>query len=73
MTGRWNTMARRVGGTPVRPPQVTCPPVGATSPIATRSSVVLPAPFGPISTVGAPGMKLERDAVEDRERRARDS
>jgi hypothetical protein len=57
ITGRWNTMARRVGGTLRRPPKLTCPPVGSTSPMATRISVVLPPPFGPISTVGAPGAK----------------
>ena len=31
---------------------------GASSPIATRSSVDLPEPFGPISTVGAPGASV---------------
>ena len=56
MTGRCSTMARRAGGTLARPPHVTRPLVGWISPIATRSSVVLPAPFGPISTVGAPGI-----------------
>ena len=40
-------------------------------PMATRSSVVLPAPFGPISTVGAPGAIVKRHAVEDRHRAAR--
>src|SRR5262249_30405109 len=54
MTGRWNTIARRVGGASLRPPQVTRPPVGRTRPMARRSSVVLRAPFGPIRTVGAP-------------------
>ena len=29
--------------------------------------MVLPAPFGPISTVGAPGANRQRDAVEDRD------
>src|SRR5262249_40765431 len=37
-----------------RPPQLTRPRVGGTSPMMSRSSVVLPAPFGPISTVGDP-------------------
>src|SRR5258708_28061036 len=48
-------MARRSGGAGVTPSQVTRPADGGTSPIATRKSVVLPEPFGPISTVGAPG------------------
>src|SRR4051812_30122325 len=55
MTGRWNTMARLIGGTPATPPQVTWPCDGGNRPIAARNSVVLPEPFGPISTVGAPG------------------
>src|SRR5882724_11884986 len=55
ITGRWNTMARRTGGTSATPSQVTRPMDGGTRPIATRNSVVLPEPFGPISTVGGPG------------------
>src|SRR5437868_15509837 len=58
ITGRWNTMARRFGGASVTPSQVTRPADGGMSPIATRSSVVLPEPFGPISTVGAPGQMV---------------
>jgi hypothetical protein len=33
----------------VVPFTVTCPAVGRVSPASSRSSVVLPAPFGPIS------------------------
>ena len=42
------------------------PRVAGMSPMAARSSVVLPAPFGPIRTVGAPGAEGERNIVEDR-------
>src|SRR5262249_28810126 len=55
MTGRWNTMARRVPSVPLLPPQLIVPDVGATSPMPTRISVLLPEPFGPTSTVGPPG------------------
>ena len=41
-----------------RPPQVTRPEVGSIRPMARRISVVLPEPFGPISTVGAPGINV---------------
>ena len=58
ITGRWNTMARRFGDAFARPPQVTRPAVGSIRPMARRISVVLPEPFGPISTVGAPDMKV---------------
>jgi hypothetical protein len=54
IVGRWNTMARCVDAACSRPPQVTRPRVGGISPMMSRSSVVLPAPFGPISTVGDP-------------------
>jgi hypothetical protein len=54
ITGRWNTMARRAPSVSARPPQVMRPDVGANSPMASRISVLLPAPFGPTSTVGAP-------------------
>jgi hypothetical protein len=54
ITGRWNTIARRVGAASSRPPHVTRPREAAMSPMARRSSVVLPAPFGPMSTVGGP-------------------
>ena len=47
-------MARCVGATSSRPPQVTRPRVGGTRPMMSRRSVVLPAPFGPIRTVGDP-------------------
>src|SRR5262249_49431965 len=47
-------MARRRPSLSARPPQVTRPDVGATSPTASRISVLLPEPFGPTSTVGAP-------------------
>ena len=51
-----------VGGAPAsRPPQVTRPRGRRIRPMASRRSVVLPAPFGPISTVGAPGRDRERD------------
>ena len=47
-------MARCVGGECSRPPQVINPVVAGISPMAARSSVVLPDPFGPIRTVGWP-------------------
>src|SRR5260370_5262712 len=55
MTGRWNTMAQRAGPVLARPPHVTRPMVGETSPVARRSREDFPDPLGPISTVGAPG------------------
>ena len=55
ITGRWNTMARRVGAQSMRPPQVIRPELGAASPMQSRSRLVLPAPFGPTISVGAPG------------------
>src|ERR1043165_3607936 len=54
ITGRWNTMARLIGGTPATPSQVTWPRDGGIRPMARRNIVVLPAPLGPIRTVGAP-------------------
>src|SRR4051812_37234028 len=57
MTGRWKTMASRLPFVSASPPQVTRPAVGAMSPIAMRINVLLPDPFGPISTVGAPELK----------------
>ena len=54
IAGRWNTMARRIGGTSSRPPHVMRPREGVVRPIAIRSNVVFPEPFGPIKTVGAP-------------------
>ena len=53
-----------------RPPQVTRPREGAISPMARRSSVVLPAPFGPISTVGAPGRQASAKSGRGSSRRA---
>src|SRR5690242_18271174 len=47
-------MARRFGTPIAWPPQLRPPRDGARSPMARRSSVVLPEPFGPISIVGAP-------------------
>src|SRR5215475_6566166 len=47
-------MARRRPSLSARPPQVTRPALGAISPMASRISVLLPEPFGPTSTVGAP-------------------
>jgi hypothetical protein len=58
ITGRWNTIARRVGAMFSRPPQVTRPREAARRPMASRSSVVLPAPFGPMMTVGGPAANL---------------
>src|SRR5260370_17632185 len=55
MTGRWNTMAQRSHPVLTRPPHVTRPMVGKTSPVARRSREDFPDPLGPISTVGAPG------------------
>ena len=55
MTGRCNRIARRVGGDTSCPAQVTRPRETGISPIAARSSVVFPEPFGPIRTVGVPG------------------
>lgn len=51
-------MARRVGGTSSRPPHVTRPCDGVTKPIAARSNVLLPEPFGPTSTVGDPEVNV---------------
>ena len=51
-------MARRKGGDFARPPQVIRPRDGASSPIAARSNVVLPEPFGPIRMVGAPALNV---------------
>jgi len=58
ITGRWKTMARRVGGDSSRPSQIMCPREGGMRPMAARRSVVLPDPLGPIKTVGAPGRIL---------------
>src|SRR5690606_40266005 len=55
LAGRWNIITHRCGRSPVLPPQVTWPFVTGIRPIATRSKVVLPDPFGPIRNVGAPG------------------
>ena len=46
------------------------PRVGGTRPMAARSSVVLPAPLGPISTVGAPGaiVSVRRSRIVTRRR-----
>ena len=60
-------MARRVGGERSRPPQVIGRAVAGIRPMAARSSVVLPEPFGPISTVGCAGCELQRNAIEDRD------
>ena len=51
-------MARRVGGALSRAPHVTRPREGFARPMAARSSVVFPEPFGPISTLGAPGANV---------------
>ena len=48
-------MARCFKSEDSRPPQVMRPPLTGKRLIAARSSVVLPAPLGPISTVGGPG------------------
>ena len=48
------------------PPQVMRPRVTGISPMAARNSVVLPEPFGPIRTVGAPAAERQRNTVEDR-------
>jgi hypothetical protein len=58
ITDRWNTMARRNGGTSVLPPQVMLPWDGDTNPIAVRSMVVFPEPFGPINTVKGPDINV---------------
>src|SRR5258708_14077563 len=55
MPGRWTTMAQRSRPVLTRPPHVTRPMVGETSPVARRSREDFPDPLGPISTVGAPG------------------
>src|SRR5689334_8416273 len=54
MAGRWNTMAHRSGAITARPPRLTLPCDGCKRPIRRRSNVVLPEPFGPMRTVGAP-------------------
>ena len=67
MAGRWNTMARRIGGDLLAAaPGDAAARSGGSNPMRARSSVVLPEPFGPIRTVGAPG-GAERDAVENRD------
>jgi len=54
IVGCWNTIARRLGRPRPCPPQVTRPREGVMRPKAVRSKVVLPDPFGPMRTVGAP-------------------
>src|SRR5580704_7176849 len=54
ITGRWNTMARRLPSVWSWLPHVTRPRLGGTRPMARRISVLLPEPLGPIRTVGAP-------------------
>lgn len=51
-------MARRIGGTCSRPPHVMRPREGVERPMAVRSSVVFPEPFGPINTVGVPELNV---------------
>src|SRR3972149_9655495 len=48
-------MASRLPSVTALPPQLTRPDVGIMSAAARRNSVVLPAPWGPMTTVGAPG------------------
>ena len=56
--------ARKAGSWRGRLPfTVTWPSVGLASPVSIRSSVVLPAPFGPISAEIRPsGMVMEQSA-----------
>ena len=61
-------MARRVGGTSSRPPQVMRPCDGATRPIAARNSVVFPEPFGPTNMVGGPETSVRVSSIQDRHR-----
>ncbi len=66
MTGRWNTIACRRGpptSSGVR--QAIDPDVGRSKPWHSRSSTLLPAPFGPRMTVRAPRSIVTRDAVDD--------
>src|SRR5882757_1731324 len=58
MVGRWNMKPRREGGCRSRPAHVMRPLDGARRPMAILSKVVLPEPFGPISTVGLPAANL---------------
>ena len=51
-------MARRAVEAVSRPPQLMVPRVSGVRPMAARNSVVLPAPFGPISRVGAPACSV---------------
>ncbi len=62
---RWRVVSARANS---RPPQVMRPEVGAISPMAARNSVVLPEPFGPISTVGAPALIDSVTVIENRHR-----
>ena len=38
----------------------------AARPIAARSSVLFPEPFGPTKTVGGPGFSVSDDTIQDR-------
>ena len=52
--------ARDVSGTS----SSTEPELGRSKPVMTFTSVVLPAPFGPMSPTTSPGGEVERDALE---------
>ena len=67
-SSRWKvrampSRARRCGRLPRRstPSRTTRPAVSACRPVMTLNSVVLPAPFGPISPVTWPGLDVEVD------------
>ena len=51
---------------PPRPARSTRPRVGSASPLASRSSVLLPAPLRPISATRSPAREGERDPAQDR-------
>ena len=66
-TGRWNTIAWR-RGLPVVAAAAPRdrPAVGSSRPWHSRSSTLLPAPFGPSITVRGPASIVARHAVDDR-------
>ncbi len=71
-SGAWMIPARRNRwtGAPVMssPSTTTAPSVGATSPVATRATVVLPTPFGPEQRDRLAGLDGERHVEQRTER-----
>ena len=63
-------MSRSLGGTSLttRPPISIVPALWRSSPAMMLSSVDLPQPDGPTSTVNSPGLDLEVDALQHLDR-----